>query len=155
MSTDSSNENINPMEKLLHEIEAKSKKKKIIGVSTIVVLIPVILAVIYTISPQSIIDNTIDVNDFPVELIGKYDTLCIHDQISISCLIKNDGRIEYKLKDGVHIFQTKDYSLLKNFDTRSGYEEKSISDAWYDQTTMLKITDYNGIDYWLITGKGR
>lgn len=153
MSEDSINENLDQMRKTLDE--KKSKKKKIITGSIIGTLVPVILAIIYVLNPHAIIDNSIEIKNFPAELIGQYDTICIHDQIGKSCLIKNDGKIKLSSDNGVRKFQTDDYSLIKHFDTDSGYEEKSISEAFYEQTSMVKTAKSNGVDYWIVTAKGR
>ena len=150
-----SKDNINPMEKALGEIEKKSKKKKIAVVSTIVILIPVIFAVIYAVSPSTII-QTISVDDFPIELFDQgYQALCIKDQ-TLSCLIKNDGIIELTHENGIYKFQTKDYSLIKYFSDEMGYQENTISLAFYDQNAMVKHIGTNqGYSMWLVTAEGR
>jgi len=153
-----SKDNINPMEKALGEIEKKSKKKKIAIVSTIVVLIPVILAVIYAVSPSTLplTPSIITVEDFPIEYFDQgYQALCIRDQ-TLSCLIKNDGIIELTHENGIYKFQTRDYSLIKYFSDDIGFEENTISLAFYDKNSMVKHIGTNvGYSMWLVTAKDR
>lgn len=136
----------------------KSKKKKIGIISTIVILIPVILAVNYTMNPtDSIISsNKITIDDFPIDMFAdNYGILCIKDT-SLSCLIANNGIIKHEIKNGVHIFQTNDYSLIKYFSKETGTEEKSISYAFYTEGSQVNIIPYenNNEAFWLITAKG-
>ena len=139
-------------------VEKKSKKKKIVIISTIVVLIPIILAVIYAVSPSTLpmTPFIVVIDDFPIELFDQgYQALCTRDQ-TLSCLIKNDGIIEMTHENGIYKFQTKDYSLIKYFSDETGYEEKSISLAFYDHNVVVKHIGTNvGYSMWMVTAEGR
>ena len=133
----------------------KSKKKKIAVVSTVVILIPVILSLIYVLNPEmsGTLIQKISIHDFPVEKFSEeYDILCLKDK---GCLVKDDGRILLTLTNGIYKFQTADYSLMKGFSDDFGYEEKSISYAYYEQGTTVKQVDGNGFAMWLVTAKGK
>ena len=136
-------------------LEKKSKKKKKIAVvSTIIILIPVILAVIYTMNPTESIINRITVDDFPLEKFSEgLDVLCNRDEL-LSCVVKNDGRIDLTLENGIYKFQTVDYSLIKGYYSDIGYEEKSISYAFYADQVEIRSNNREGYQIWLVTAKG-
>ena len=150
-------DNINPMEKALDEIGKKSKKKKIITITLVLVFVPVILGVVFqVINPMDISStliptNLVTIDDFETELFYQgIDIICIKHS-SISCLVKNDGRIILSLENGIYKFQTADYSLMKGHMSDIGYEEKSISYAFYENQVTIKQWGSDDFAMWLIT----
>lgn len=139
------------------QIQEKKSKKKIVGIiSTIVVIIPVIIALLYmTNSP--IIPQLISANDFPVERFSQgFDILCnkYPDQ-SLACLIKKDGRVDLTLGNGIYKFQTRDYSLMKGYWSDIGEEEKSISYAFKADGASVRVIDGANFSMWLLTPAGK
>jgi len=134
-------------------VEKKSKKKIFAIISSVGVLIPVIIALLYMTNSQSI--QEISVNDFQIEKFSQgYDILCNkHLDKSMSCLVKNDGRISLTLINGIYKFQTVDYSLMKGFISDIGDEERSISYAFYADGSSVRIIDDEPDSMWLLTAK--
>ena len=145
MSTEDNNKETTPS-----KIEKKSKKKIIAAISSIGVFIPIIIALLYITNPQP--TQEISVGDFPIEKFSQgYDILCnkYPDQ-SLSCLVKNDGRVTLSLVNGIYKFQTIDFSLMKGFISDVGDEEKSISYAFYADGSSVKIIDESNYSMWLV-----
>lgn len=141
------------------QISVKKKRtKEIVIASIIAVLIPVILALFYTLNPaDSIISSDkITIDDFSLEMFAQgYDQLCQRDDEGyLVCVLKNDGNIEVINKDGIIIFQTKDYSLLKNYGDEFGYGEETISSAFYSDKVNVKEIQHDGLSLWLVSPKG-
>lgn len=138
--------------------EKKSKKKKIV-ISAVSVSVPLILALLYMTNPSGIglAPQTISVNDFPIEKFDQgYDILCNkYPDKSLACLIKNDGIVSLSLGNGIYIFQTLDYSLMKGFMSDIGDEEKSISYAFYADGSSVRVIDGEKYAMWLLTPVGK
>lgn len=150
-----------PETKPIEQVPVKKSRKKIVVISAVVILLVVASALFVSgvidvtsvkLNPAS---SKLKPTDFPLELFAQgYDELCqTSNEGFVSCVIRNDGKIELSHQNGIYKFQTKDYSLLKYFSDETGYEEKSISSAFYDQTTMARVVESGGQSMWLVTAK--
>ena len=136
------------------EVKEKKSKKKLITVSSIGVLIPLIIAIMYVMNPApSETTDVITINDFPLEkFVDGYDILCNkYPDKSRACLVKKDGSVILTLlENGIYKFQTADYSLMKGWMSDVGMEEISISYAFYADGTSVRIIDGGNFPMWIV-----
>ena len=134
----------------------KSKKRRniMIIVSSIIVVIPVVFALLTVFGTETTLTQKITEDDFPLEMFDQgYDILCLDKW---TCIIKNDGNVQLKSENGIYIFQTKDFSLMKHYDKQTGTEEISISYAFYEKGIELKHIGTNaGYEMWLVKAEGK